>query len=217
MIWFEGALVAVRSVMQKIVALSSAEAELIALVLCIQEMMYVKKLIEAIELQVKLPMLVECDNKATVDLVNGHSTSSETKHIDVRYMYARELKEAGIIKRQWIPTEENEADMLPKNTDHKTFNRHSSKFMREVPPEQGGVLGHAGAVDLQPRLGRMKYSTTLQGAYRMLEGQQRKHNGRSSSKKSNKVKSKDRDNPKVLFIQSTHMMSLVLTRFSIAV
>ena len=115
-IWFEDALIAVRSVMQKNVALSSAEAELIALVLCIQEMMYVKKLIEALELQVELPMLVECDNKATVDLVHGHSTSGGTKHIDVRFMYARELKEAGIIKVQWIPTEENEADILTKNT-----------------------------------------------------------------------------------------------------
>ena len=40
MIWFEGALIAVRSVMQKIAALSSAEAELIALVLCLQEMIF---------------------------------------------------------------------------------------------------------------------------------------------------------------------------------
>ena len=128
--------------MQKIVALSSAEAELIALVLCLQEMMYLKKLVEALELQVELPMLVECDNKATVDLVNGHSASGGTKHIDVRLMYARELKEAGVIKIQWIPTEKNEADIFTKNTDHKTFNRHSSKFMQEVPPEQGGVLEH---------------------------------------------------------------------------
>ena len=142
MIWFEGTMIAVRSVMQKIVALSSAEAELIALVLCLQEMMHLKKLVEGLELQVELPMIIECDNKATVDLVNGHSSSGGTKHIDVRFMFARELKEAGVIKVQWIPTEENEADLLTKNTDHKIFNRHSSKFMQEVPPEHGGVLEH---------------------------------------------------------------------------
>ena len=98
MVWLEGALISIRSVMQKIVALSSAKAELIALVMCVQEMMLVKKLIESLELQVELPMLVQCDNKAAVDLVNGHQSAGGTKHIDVRLHYARELKEAGIIK-----------------------------------------------------------------------------------------------------------------------
>ena len=73
MVWFEGTLIAVRSIMQKVVALSTAEAELIALVMCIQEMMCLKKLVEALELKVELPMIVECDNRSTVDLVNGHS------------------------------------------------------------------------------------------------------------------------------------------------
>ena len=50
MVWYEGALIAFRSVMQKIVSLSSAEAELIALVMCIQEMMFLKKIIESLEL-----------------------------------------------------------------------------------------------------------------------------------------------------------------------
>jgi len=137
------ALIAVRSVMQKIVSLSSAEAELmIALVMCIREMMFLQKIVESLELQVELPMIIECDNKGAVDLVNGHPTSGGTKHIDVRLMYARELKEAGIIKVRWIPTEDNEADILTKNTDSVTFIRHSGKFMHEVPSEQGGVLEH---------------------------------------------------------------------------
>ena len=140
MVWFEGALISIKSVMQKTVALSSAEAELIALVMCVQEMMFLKKLVESIELQVELPMIVQCDNKAAVDLVNGHQSAGGTKHIDVRLHYARELKEAGIIKVKWISTDLNEADVLTKNTDHRTFNRHCSKFMRETAYEQGGVL-----------------------------------------------------------------------------
>ena len=134
MVWFEGTLIAVRSVMQKVVALSTAEAELIALVMCIREMMYLKKMVEALELQVELPMVVECDNKSTVDLVNGHSSSGGTK-----LMYARKLKDAGVIKVLWITTESNEADILTKNTNARTFNRHSGKFMSQVPSEQGGV------------------------------------------------------------------------------
>ena len=142
MVWFEEALIAVRSVMQKIVSLSSAEAELIVMMMCIQEMMFLKKIIESLELKVELPMIVECDNKGAVDLVNGHSTFGGTKNIGVRLMYARELKEAGIIQVRWIPLENNEADILTKNTDARILNRHFSKLMHEVPSEQGGVLEH---------------------------------------------------------------------------
>ena len=49
--------VAVRSTMQKIIALPSTEAKLIALVQCVQEMFFVKKIIESKELQVELPMI----------------------------------------------------------------------------------------------------------------------------------------------------------------
>ena len=94
----EGTPVAVKSGMQKIVALSVTEAELIAMVMCIQEMLYVKKLLESMELKVELPMIVKCDNKGAVDLVNGWSVSGNTKHSQVRTMFVRELKEQNINK-----------------------------------------------------------------------------------------------------------------------
>ena len=117
--------------MQKIVALSSAEAELIAIVQCIQEMMFLRKLMMSMGLQVELPMLVECDNKSTVALINGHQSGGGTKHIDIRWNYARDLKQKGYIKVEWVPSSSNEADIVTKNTDATTFNKHSSTFMNE--------------------------------------------------------------------------------------
>ena len=105
----------VKSGMQKIVALSVAEAEVTALVMCVQEMMYIKKLIESIELIVMLPMLVQVDNKTAVDLVNGWTVGGNMKHSEVRLMYLRELKKRGIIRVEWHPTDENESDIMTKN------------------------------------------------------------------------------------------------------
>ena len=48
--------------MQKVVALSTIEAETIAIVQCVQELLYVMKLIESLKLKVKKPMLVYSDN-----------------------------------------------------------------------------------------------------------------------------------------------------------
>jgi hypothetical protein len=60
-----------RSAMQKTVALLSCEAELNAAVLCVQDMLYTKNLLESIGLKVKLPMVLEIDNKGAVDVINS--------------------------------------------------------------------------------------------------------------------------------------------------
>ena len=73
-------------------------------------------------------MLVQVDNKGAIDLANGWSVSGNTKHMEVRIMFMRELKEEGIIKVQWIPTNENEADIFTKNVDSKIFKKRVSKF-----------------------------------------------------------------------------------------
>ena len=137
-VYFEGTPVAVKSGMQQIVAISVSKAEVIAMVQCIQEMMYVKKLIESIELKVKIPMIIWVDNKAAVDLANGWASTGRTKHMDVRLMFVRELKEAGILNVKWQSTTSNESDIFTKNVDNATFEKHvktlcgRDKYMWEV-------------------------------------------------------------------------------------
>ena len=89
------------------------------------------KLIESLELKVRKPMLVHSDNKGAVDLVNGWSVGGETKHMDCRIMFLRELKEEGVIRVQWIPTAENPSDLFTKNLDTKTFNKHVKVICEE--------------------------------------------------------------------------------------
>ena len=101
---FEDAPISIKSVMQKIITLSSTEVELIALVQCVQEMMAAKRLLESMNLKVRLPMLIECDNKGAVDLVNGYQVGAGTKYIDVRTFFVRDLKDDGVIEVKWIST-----------------------------------------------------------------------------------------------------------------
>ena len=85
----ENTVIAVKSGMQKVVALSTTEAETIAIVQCVQELLYVMKLIESLKLKVRKPMLVYSDNKGAVDLINGWSIGGGTKHMDCRIMFLR--------------------------------------------------------------------------------------------------------------------------------
>ena len=120
---------AIKSVMQRIIALSVTEAELIALVQCIQEMLIVKKILESLGLSVELPMKIQCNNKNVVDLINGHSIGGNTKRIDVRILHVRDNKEKGIISVEWIPTNEIESGMCTKNNCKSPYNKHSQSFV----------------------------------------------------------------------------------------
>ena len=86
-----------RSSTQKFVTLSVTKAESAAEVMVAQDMLYVYRLLQSIGLKVKLPMLLEMDNKRAVDLANNWSVGGRTRHVDVRNHFLRELKDEGLL------------------------------------------------------------------------------------------------------------------------
>ena len=48
-------------------------------------------------LEIDTPMILCCDNKGAVDLINWHSVGGNTKHIDVRIRHMRDFKEKEIV------------------------------------------------------------------------------------------------------------------------
>jgi len=127
-VYLEGAPVAYKSATHRIVELSVTEAEQSEAVSCAQTMMHVKRLLESMGLKVKLPMILEVDNKATVDLANNLNTGGRTRHVAVKQYYLRELKELKLLEIKWIPGSENEADMFTKNLSRPDIDRHGEKF-----------------------------------------------------------------------------------------
>ena len=120
--------VTAKSKMQECVTLSVTEAELVAATNCAQDMLYIKKVLESMELQVELPMILYVDNKGAKDLMNNWSIGGRTRHVDVRYHFLRELKEQNIIRINWVSTHANCADMFTKNLQGPIFNKHAQVF-----------------------------------------------------------------------------------------
>ena len=131
-----------KSKIQPVTALSVTEAELIAACSCAQDLMFEKCVIESIGLQVKVPMELEVDNRGTVDLINNWSVGGNTRHIDCRLNFMRELKEEGILKVMWMPGKENSADLFTKNLMGPEFEKHSSDYVsdRILKGENVGVM-----------------------------------------------------------------------------
>ena len=76
-------------------------------------------------------MIVSSDNKGAVDLVNGWSVGGGTKHMDCRIMFLRELKESGVLRIEWVSTNDNESDIYTKNVDRQTFFKHVKTICEE--------------------------------------------------------------------------------------
>jgi hypothetical protein len=129
-IYLNDASVVMKSRMQPDTSLSVAEAEWKAGTdACVQDMIFMKDVIESVGLKVKLPMLLEMDNKVAVDLVNNWSVSGRTKHLLKRLSYIRGLKEQGLLIVQWVPTGEIEPDTKTKNLAGPVFEKCATSFV----------------------------------------------------------------------------------------
>ena len=69
--YLEGAPFIQKSRMQAYVTLSVTEAECVAAVQCVQEMLFAMRVLQSMKLQVQLPMILWMDNSGAIDLFNS--------------------------------------------------------------------------------------------------------------------------------------------------
>jgi hypothetical protein len=94
--------------------------------------MLVKQVLETMGIGLKLPIAVKIDNVGAIYLSNNHSLGQRTKHIDIRRHFVREVVEQGIIKTEFLGTDNNDADIHTKNTSEETFKRHVNKVLVDI-------------------------------------------------------------------------------------
>jgi Reverse transcriptase (RNA-dependent DNA polymerase) len=120
-VYYMGGLISWKSKAQNCVTMSSTEAEYVAMSSCAMEMMFIKQVVESITFEVKLPMILYCDNAGAIDLARNFSTGGRTKHIDVRHHYLRELIDQGYIKVEFVGTADNVSDIFKPKWDALFF------------------------------------------------------------------------------------------------
>lgn len=102
-----------RSTLQSTVALSTTEAEYMAVTEAFKEAIWLHGLIKDLGINQK-NVEVFCDSQSAICLAKNQVHHGRTKHIDVRYHFIREIVDEGNILLQKIQTAENPADMLTK-------------------------------------------------------------------------------------------------------
>jgi hypothetical protein len=103
-----------KSKKQATVALSTAEAEYMALSTAAQEVSWLRKFLVNFGLDQNKATVIFEDNQGCIALAKNPVSHERTKHIDIRYHFIRELVEAKMIDLQYLPTADMLADLLTK-------------------------------------------------------------------------------------------------------
>ena len=110
----DGGSVSWKSRKQPTVALSSCEAEYMALVAAAQESIFLRMLTKDFGLITTNPIRIHGDNQGSLSLVKNPVNHQKSKHIDIKYHFIREKQANGDIEVLYVKSADNVADLLTK-------------------------------------------------------------------------------------------------------
>jgi len=119
------------SKVQKTVALSSTEAELMAVTEGVKEILYIKNLLSEF-IEVQLPIPVHVDNQGAWHLARNPVNASRSKHIELRHFYIRDYVSAGTIMILNIDTADNVSDLFTKSQPAEVFTPQADIALNHV-------------------------------------------------------------------------------------
>jgi hypothetical protein len=128
-ILINGSVVGWTSKKQATVALSTAEAEYMAISATVQEVKWISQLLMELEFPMKLPIKLFSDNQAAISISTNDINHSRTKHIDIRHHYIRDAIKNKEVELSWVDTNNQVADILTKPLAISQFDTLRSKLM----------------------------------------------------------------------------------------
>ena len=109
-----GPLISWKSKKQRVVALSTCEAEYMALTYCIQEAKFLRQLLFDMQGFNKESVIVNIDNQGAISLAKNPVHHQRSKHIDIRYHFIRNEIQNGIVDLKYVKSEDNVSDIFTK-------------------------------------------------------------------------------------------------------
>jgi hypothetical protein len=109
-------------------ALSSAEAEYMAASQDACEAIWMRKILVGLFGSHLDPKVIHYDNQSCIKLSINHVFHDISKHIYIQYHHIRYCVQQNIMLLQYIPTEDQDADILTKVLTRRKFEYHRDKI-----------------------------------------------------------------------------------------
>ena len=99
---------------QEIVALSSTEAEYVALSETCKEVTWMRRIAKDLNITLSSATSIFTDSQSSISMINNKKFSNRTKHIDTKFHFVQDLVNNQQVNLVYHPTETNIADMMTK-------------------------------------------------------------------------------------------------------
>jgi hypothetical protein len=109
-----GGVVSWSSKWQPTIALSTAEAEYIAATEVCKEILWFQTFLKELGFGPKGATDIKCDNQSAITLCKDPKYHACTKHLDIKYHFICKSIATGSVVPSYVPTAENEADLMTK-------------------------------------------------------------------------------------------------------
>ncbi|GLJ07859.1 hypothetical protein SUGI_0075700 [Cryptomeria japonica] len=106
---------------QDSVSLSTIKVEYIVVAKCFSWVLWMKRALKDIQVDITDPILIRCDNLGAINIVNNPVMHSTTRHIAIKYHFLRDKVEAQEVRMDYVPTREQVADIFTKPLPVSTF------------------------------------------------------------------------------------------------
>ena len=114
--YLNGGPVSWQSKKQTTVALSTVEAEYMALSAATQELLYLRQLLSDLEFPQERASILHEDNQGAMALATGRAgMAKRTKHIDIRHHFVREKIVSAQLVLEYVPSAPQRADIMTKS------------------------------------------------------------------------------------------------------
>ena len=125
---YYGGLITWKSQRQKVTAMSSAEAEYMAMSSCARDIIYINNILgELGYLDANVPAYLYTDSATAIQISEKAGLSKRSKSIRLAYHNVRACVADGTISLRFIPGKHNPADALTKPVSRDMLNRHTDK------------------------------------------------------------------------------------------
>ena len=132
-VYLNGGAISWASRTQTITALSSTESELYATCDAAKDITHLRWIMGDLGREQQGPTPLLCDNQPCLNLLkDSHaSTSRRSRHIELRWFYAREQQHIGTINMIKVPTKDNIADIMTKGLGKVLHDKFTVQLTRE--------------------------------------------------------------------------------------